>query len=91
MNKSDLVTVVSKTLQTSKKEANEYIDVIFDEITNALKNGEEVMISGFGLFQVKNRKERIGTSPVGDHERIKIPATKTVGFKPGKNLKSAVK
>ena len=55
------------------------------------ETSEEVKISGFGVFQVKSRKSRTGTSPVGNHEKIVIPATKTIGFKPSKGLKQSVK
>lgn len=91
MNKAELVVAVSEICELSKKEVERVTDVLFDQMESALRAGETVKISGFGVFQVKSRKERIGTSPVGDHNRITIPATKTVGFKPSKNLKESVK
>ena len=91
MNKADLVVAISEAYGTSKKEAEKFIDILFEEIQQCLSRGEEVKISGFGAFQVKSRKSRIGTSPVGGHEKIVIPATKTIGFKPSKNLKASVK
>ncbi len=95
MNKAELVVVVSEICELSKKDVERVVDVLFDQMENTLRNGESVKISGFGVFQVKDRKERDGTSPVankeGKHERIKIPATKTVGFKPSKNLKESVR
>lgn len=91
MNKADLVVTVSEICEVSKKEVERITDVLFDQIEAALRKGEPVKISGFGVFQVKTRKERVGTSPVAGHEKITIPATTTVGFKPSKNLKDAVK
>ena len=91
MNKAELVVAVSEICELSKKEVERVVDVLFDQMENSLRSGDSVMISGFGVFQVKTRKERVGTSPVGDHGRITIPATKTVGFKPSKNLKESVK
>lgn len=91
MNKAELVVAVSEICELSKKEVERVVDVLFDQMENCLRSGDSVKISGFGVFQVKARKERVGTSPVGDHGRITIPATKTVGFKPSKNLKESVK
>jgi DNA-binding protein HU-beta len=91
MNKAELVAAISSKAGLTKKDVDVVVDLLFDEIENSLAKGEEVKISGFGNFFVKDRKERVGTSPVGDHHRIKIPATKTVGFKPSKNIKAAVK
>lgn len=91
MNKAELVVAVSEICELSKKEVERVVDVLFDQMENSLRSGDSVKISGFGVFQVKTRKERVGTSPVGDHGRITIPATKTVGFKPSKNLKESIK
>ena len=91
MNKAELVVAVSEICELSTKEVERVVDVLFDQMENSLRSGDSVKISGFGVFQVKTRKERVGTSPVGDHGRITIPATKTVGFKPSKNLKESVK
>ncbi len=91
MNKAELVAALSSKAGLTTNDLDVVVDLLFDEIENSLAKGEEVKISGFGNFFVKDRKERVGTSPVGDHHRIKIPATKTVGFKPSKNIKAAVK
>lgn len=91
MNKADLVVVVSEKVNgLTKKDAEKAVDVLFDEIQKCLVKGESVKISSFGVFSIKNRKQRVGTSPV-DGGKITIPATKTVGFKPSKNLKEVVK
>ncbi len=90
MNKAELIVAVGESTKLSKKDTEKVIDSFFEEVAHALEHGEIVKISGFGAFQVKSRKERIGTSPV-DGQKIKIPATKTVGFKPSKSLKDLVK
>jgi len=89
MNKTELVAKISEATNLSKKDSEKAVDALVEEITAALKKGEVVKLSGFGAFQVKARKERIGTSPVTG-EKIKIKATKTVGFKPSKTLKEEV-
>ena len=61
----------------------------FEEISTSLANGENVQLSGFGTFELRQRSERKGVNP-RTKEPITIPASKTVGFKPGKALKESV-
>lgn len=61
----------------------------FEEISTALNNGENVQLSGFGTFELRQRSERQGVNP-RTKEAITIPASKTVGFKPGKALKESL-
>lgn len=89
MNKTELVVAVSEATNLSKKDSEKVVNAVFEEISTALKKGDVVKVSGFGAFQVKARKERMGTSPATG-EKIKIKATKTVGFKASKTLKDLV-
>ena len=89
MNKGDLINEVAKVVST-KKEAQEAVDCIFSSITKALKNGDTVGLVGFGSFKVDKRKARKGRNPQTGEE-IKIKASKTAKFTPGKSLKEAVK
>lgn len=90
MNKAELVVAVSEATKLTKKEVEAVIDAAVEEASHALKKGDVVKVSGLGVFQVKSRKARVGTSPV-DGKKINIPASKTVGFKPSKTLKDLVK
>lgn len=90
MNKAALVDAVHEKLDTTKGSAEEAVDTVFDSITRALSQGEEVTISGFGSFQVRKRDARMGVNP-RTGEKIQIAATKTPKFKAGKALKDAVK
>lgn len=90
MNKAELVCIVSEKVGLTKKDAEQAVNVLFEEIQKSLEKGDSVKVSNFGVFTLKNRKERVGTSPV-DGSKITIPATKTVGFKPSKNLKEVIK
>lgn len=90
MNKTDLVVAVAEEVGLTKKETEKAIDVFLDRIKAELENDGIVKLSGFGVFSVKVRKERIGTSPV-DGNKITIPQTRTVGFKPSRNLKETIK
>ncbi|MCK4810186.1 MAG: HU family DNA-binding protein [Candidatus Omnitrophica bacterium] len=88
MNKAQLIDIVSENTNT-KKEAQEAVETILDAIKKALKKQEPVTIAGFGTFKVKNRKARSGRNPKTG-ETIQIAASKSVGFKPSKDLKSSL-
>lgn len=86
MNKAGLVEAVAAKTAT-KKEAQEIVDTIWDTIKNSLKNQEDVAISGFGTFRVKQTKARMGRNPKTG-ETIQIPAKKKIAFRVSKELKS---
>lgn len=88
MNKNDLVTAVANT-GLSKSDATKAVDGILDAVTNALKNGEEVRLVGFGTFSVRRRNASTGRNP-RTGEAIQIPASNQPKFKAGKGLKDAV-
>lgn len=90
MTKEGLVEVVSKTADLSKKQSQEVVNAIFDEITKKLSRGEEVTIAGFGTFRVAKRAARTGINPKTG-EKIRIPAKTVAKFRPAKALKEAVK
>ena len=89
MRKSDLVAQVSERTDLAAKKASDVVDVIFEEITNALSRAEPVNITGFGAFSQRHRSARTGRSPKTG-EPVSIDASNSVGFKPGKGLKDAV-
>ncbi|MCD6228304.1 MAG: HU family DNA-binding protein [Candidatus Omnitrophica bacterium] len=86
MNKAQLIEAVAKKTNT-KKEAQMAVEAILEAIKNSLKKKEPVTIAGFGTFKVKERKSRTGRNPKTG-ETIQIPAKKTVGFRPSKELKA---
>lgn len=86
MKKTELVEVVASKCELTKKDAERVVDVLFEEVERGLLAGEEVRISGLGVLAVKERKERVGTTP-GTGEKITIPAQRTVTFKTSKVLK----
>lgn len=91
MNKAELIESVARQLgkDTSKAEGERAVNAVIDSIRKGLKKDEVVQLIGFGTFAVKQRKARQGKNPVtGD--TIQIPASRTVGFKCGKDLKSSV-
>jgi len=89
MTKQDLAEIISKNLETSKKQSLETVNELFEEMTKKLSKGEEVNIAGFGIFRVVKRAARTGINPKTG-EKIKIPAKTVVKFRPSKTLKEAV-
>jgi len=90
MTKADLVAQVAKKAGLTTKAAKEAVVAVFSTITDALKRGEKVVVTGFGTFMVRKRAARKGRNPQTGAE-IQIPATKTPGFTAGKSLKRIVK
>ena len=86
INRKDLVEIVSEEAHLSKKDARNAVDLIFDNIEQALLNGQEVNITNFGVFAPKKRQQRDGTDPK-THKRITIKETNSISFRPCKYLK----
>ncbi len=89
MNKRELVSTLSSNLQITDAEAQRFVDSFQGIITNALSNGEEISLIGFGRFHTKKQRARIGRNP-STGESIKIPAKVLPAFSPGKTLKETV-
>jgi DNA-binding protein HU-beta len=89
VNKMDLVADVAEQTDLSKAKATEVVDAVFAAIESALKQKQEVRLVGFGTFATAERKAGLGRNP-RTGEEIKIPASTSVRFKPGKTLKDAV-
>jgi DNA-binding protein HU-beta len=93
MNKSELVDALANSTGMTKADAARAVDALFSPdqgvISKALKKGTRVQITGFGTFESKKRKARMGRNP-RTGETIKISATKTPGFRAGKGLKDAI-
>jgi len=90
MKKEELVEKLSKKTKTSKNEARESLNTVLDEISDSLKKGKDVTLTGFGTFSVAKRKARQGINPK-TQEKIKIAASKVPKFKPGKALRDLIK
>jgi DNA-binding protein HU-beta len=89
VTKADLIEVVTQHTGLMKKDVSSIIEASFAAMTGALKKHDKVQIVGFGSFEPRQRKARVGRDPRTQQE-IKIPASWTLGFKAGKQLKDAV-
>ena len=83
--------VVTKVGDINKRQAAEAVDAMLDGITDHLSMGDKVQLTGFGTFEVRMRKARMGRNPAQPGQVIHIPAQNAPAFKAGKRLKDAVK
>lgn len=91
MNKQELIDALAAKLGSGKQEAEKSLQAFVDVITDALRSGNEVNISGFGSFSVSNRAARMGVNPQNPEQKIQIAAVKVPKFRAGKGLKDAVR
>lgn len=89
MTKADLVEIVSKEANISKKDAEVIVRSVIDSIVSALHEGEKVEIRGFGSFRIRQRKARNARNPRTGNA-IQVPAKKVPYFKPGKELRTVL-
>ena len=89
MNKTELIERVAEEAEVSTNEAQKHLEAFERVVTEALKGGEEVQITGFGKFSVRERKAREGRNPQTG-EKIKIAAQRVPAFSAGNALKEAV-
>ncbi len=90
VNKKVIAETVAEKHNLTKKESAEIVDLVFDTVAEALKDGAKVDIAGFGKFEVKARAARTGINPQ-TKETIEIPSSKVPGFKASKSLKDLVR
>lgn len=89
MNKTELAAAVAEKTGLSKKDAERVVAATLETITQTLQKGEKVQLSGFGIFEVKDRDARVGRNP-HTKEAIQIPATRLPTFKASKTLKDVI-
>ncbi len=89
MTKAELTESVASKADLPRAVAEKAVNVLFDDIAAALREGDKVSISGFGTFTVAVRKPRTGRNPKTG-ETIQIGETRAAKFKPGKTLKESL-
>ncbi|WP_427127576.1 HU family DNA-binding protein (plasmid) [Priestia megaterium] len=90
MNKAELIDAVATKSELTKQDSRKAVDALFETISNTLAKEEKIQLIGFGTFEVRERSERTGRNPQTGEE-MTIPASKVPAFKPGKELKEAIK
>ncbi len=89
MNKSELVNAMADSAEMSKADAGRALDAITASITEALKSGDSVSLTGFATIKTSERAARSGRNPQTG-KTIQIPASKSVGMSFGKTVKEMV-
>jgi len=89
LTKADIADRLFEEVGLNKREAKEFVDAYFETIRNALEAGDNVKLSGFGNFQLREKKQRPGRNPKTGEE-IPITARRVVTFRPGQKLRSRV-
>ena len=89
MTKAELVEKVAEKMQLTKQQTETVVNILLHSITEALSEGDQVELRGFGSFRIRNRHPREGRNPkTGD--TVQIPAKRVPFFKAGKALRAMV-
>lgn len=91
MNKMQLTETLASKTGLSKKDIDRVLDAFVNLVTEKIKGGEKVAVTGFGTFNVTNRKARTGVNPQNPSQKIQIPAMRVPKFTAGKTLKDSLK
>jgi len=89
LTKADLAERLHEELGLNKREVKDIVELFFDEIRTSLESGNQVKISGFGNFDLRDKNQRPGRNPKTGEE-IPISARRVVTFRPGQKLKLRV-
>jgi len=89
MKKIDLIDTISKEISITRLEAKNSVEIVLEEISLAIISGKGVEVRGFGGFQKRHRKGRMGINPKTS-QKTKVSEKFVPFFKPGKLLKEAV-
>lgn len=90
MTKRDLVMRIAEETNLIQQDVYSVIQKSLDYIVEALEQGETVEFRNFGVFEVRERKQRIGRNPNKPENVVTIPARKVVKFKPGKIMREKI-
>ena len=89
LTKADFAETLFDELGLNKREAKEMVELFFEEIKGSLEQGEEVKLSGFGKFELRDKSSRPGRNPKTGEE-VSISARRVVTFRSGQKLKARV-
>lgn len=91
INKQMLIDKVTDSTRLARKDVEFVINTFLDLIIEKLSLNEKINLTGFGAFEVRERKGRAGVNPRNPNEAITIPSVRVAKFRPGKTLKESVK
>ncbi len=89
MNTTELIDALAEANELSKAKSKEIVSSLFAILVDAAKKGDDVVVTGFGRFSLKERPEREGRNP-STGAALKIPASKSIAFKMAKSVGSSL-
>ncbi len=89
LTKADMAESLFDEMRLNKRDARELVNLYLQELGASLAVGEQIKLSGFGNFDLRDKKEHLGRNP-RTGEKIPVPARRVVTFRPGKKLKARV-
>ncbi|VFP81385.1 integration host factor subunit alpha [Buchnera aphidicola] len=89
LTKAEISDYLFNNLELSKQDIKNLVEIFFEEVRKSLEIGEEVKLSGFGNFYLRDKKQRPGRNPKTG-ENVSISARRVVVFKPGQKLRNRV-
>ncbi len=89
MTKADLVEIIFEKVGLSKKEAQTIVESIFETISQAFREGESVKLSGFGTFNVRQKRARRGRNPKTGDE-LEITPRRVLTFRASNQMKAVI-
>lgn len=89
LTKADIAQTLSDTFGFNKRESKELVEQFYDQISDILVSGEQIKLSGFGNFELRDKSSRPGRNP-RTGEDVPISARRVVTFKPGQKLRAQI-
>lgn len=89
LTKADIAQNLTETFGFNKRESKDLVEQFYNEISSVLINGEQIKLSGFGNFELKDKSPRPGRNP-RTGEEVPITARRVVTFKPGQKLRAQI-
>lgn len=89
ITRADVAETIYEEIGLSRKDSTDILDMILDEIVNELSNGNEVKLSSFGTFSLRDKKARAGRNPKTGVEAI-ISSRRVISFKPSQTMRKII-
>ncbi len=89
LTKTDIIAAIQTKNGYTLKKSTDIVEILLEIIKSTLESGEDVLISGFGKFNVKDKRERRGRNPATDEDMI-LPAKRVVTFKCSGRLRDRI-
>ena len=89
ITRADVAETIYKEIGLSRKDSNDILDMILDEIVKELSSGKDVKLSSFGTFSLRDKKERSGRNPKTGVEAV-ISSRRVISFKPSQTMRKVI-